>query len=61
MKMRRKTRVIAMKQENHTKSELNILKSLSHASVVNLIASFKDKCHLYLTLELVSDISIFAS
>ncbi len=60
MKMMRKTRVIATKQKNHIKSELNILSSLSHPfSIVNLIASFQDRSYLYLVLELVSDGEFF--
>ncbi|ETO24942.1 hypothetical protein RFI_12207 [Reticulomyxa filosa] len=60
MKILRKSKVVEMKQVNHIKWEKKILSSIRHPFIVNMEASFQDRCFLYLILELVSGGEFFS-
>lgn len=44
-------RVVKLKQIEHTINEKSILAAVNFPFLVNLIASFKDMCNLYMVLE----------
>eukprot|EP00461_Guttulinopsis_vulgaris_P003168 UN03169 len=59
LKMLRKTTVIRLKQVEHIQSEKNILNDIAHPFIVNLYATFQDKCFLYMLMEFVCGGEVF--
>jgi protein kinase X len=51
--MLNKKKIIELKQIDHIKSEKNILASIQHPFIVNLIESFQDDANLYLIFDFV--------
>jgi serine/threonine protein kinase len=54
-----KAKIIELEQVDHIKNEKNILASLKHPFIVNLIESFKDETNIYLVFELVQGGEVF--
>lgn len=59
LKMLHKKKIIELKQIDHIKNEKNILASVDHPFVVNLIEAFQDKMNLYLVFDFVQGGEIF--
>lgn len=59
LKVLRKTTVIRLKQVEHIQSEKNILMEIAHPFIVNLYATFQDKCFLYMLMEFVCGGEVF--
>lgn len=54
-----KSKIIELKQVDHIKNEKNILASVQHPFIVNLIESFQDDLNLYLVFDFVQGGEIF--
>ena len=59
IKMLHKRKVIELKQIDHIKNEKNILASVYHPFIVNLVESFQDDSNLYLVFDFVQGGEIF--
>lgn len=53
MKSMFKSEIIRLKQVEHTKSEIKILRALSHPFIVNMHTFFQDREAIHLILEFV--------
>ncbi|KAJ3101595.1 serine/threonine protein kinase, AGC [Phlyctochytrium planicorne] len=53
MKSLRKVDIVATKQVKHVMNERDLLRSVRHPFIVNLLATFQDPKHLYLIMEYV--------
>lgn len=60
LKILEKTKVVRLKQVEHTLNEKNLLASLKFPFLVNMSASFKDNCNLYMVLEYVVGGELFS-
>lgn len=59
LKILSKKRIAETKQVAHIKNEKNILASVEHPFIVNLIESFQDESNLYLAFEFIQGGEIF--
>ena len=59
LKILNKAKIISLKQTDHIKNEKNILASVKHPFIVNLVESFQDKDNLYLAFSFVQGGEIF--
>ena len=59
LKMLNKKKIIELKQVDHIKNEKNILQSVQHPFIVNLIESFQDKLNIYLVFDFIQGGEIF--
>lgn len=55
----RKMQIIRLRQMEHVMSEKNLLAEIQHPFIVNLVATFKDKYHLYLLMDYVPGGELF--
>jgi len=60
LKILKKSEIIRLKQVDHIKSEVTLLKMISHPFVVNLIGHFQDEKKLYMVLEYVPGGELFS-
>jgi len=60
LKIIKKSEVIRLKQVEHVKAEKQILSSISHPFIVDLLASFQDEQRLYLLMEYVNGGELFS-
>ena len=60
LKILKKSEIIRLKQVDHIKSEVVILKMVSHPFIVNLIGHFQDERRLYMVLEYVHGGELFS-
>merc|ERR1711981_286323 len=60
MKVLKKVEVVRLKQVEHIRNEKNILMTVSHPSIVNLLGTFKDTRNLYFVMEYVSGGELFS-
>jgi serine/threonine protein kinase len=59
VKVLKKRKIIELNQLDHIKSEKNLLASIQHPFIVNLIESFTDDLNIYLVFELIQGGEIF--
>lgn len=59
IKVLHKKKVIELKQVDHIKNEKDILASIQHPFIVNLLESFHDESNLYLVFDFVQGGEIF--
>jgi len=60
LKILKKSEIIRLKQVDHIKSEVSLLKEISHPFVVNLMGHFQDERKLYMVLEYVAGGELFS-
>jgi len=60
LKILKKSEIIRLKQVDHIKSEVTLLKMISHPFVVNLIGHFQDEKKLFMVLEFVHGGELFS-
>ena len=59
VKVLHKRKIIELKQIDHIKNEKNLLASISHPFIVNLLEAFQDEQNLYLVFDFVQGGEIF--
>jgi len=60
LKILKKSEIIRLKQVEHIKSEITLLKLIKHPFVVNLMGHFQDELKLYMVLEFVQGGELFS-
>lgn len=60
VKMSKKYEIIRLKQVEHIKNEVSLLKRVNHPGVVNLITYFHDDTKLYIVMEYVEGGEMFS-
>lgn len=60
LKILKKTEIIRLKQVDHIRSEVTLLKLIKHPFVVNLMGHFQDETRLYMVLEFVRGGELFS-
>ena len=60
LKILKKSEILRLKQVDHIKSEVVILKMVSHPFIVNLLGHFQDERKLYMVLEYVHGGELFS-
>lgn len=55
----RKMQILRLKQVEHVVAEKNLLNEIQHPFIINFVASFKDRRHLYLLMEYVPGGELF--
>eukprot|EP00301_Raphidiophrys_heterophryoidea_P011237 c1697_g1_i1.p1 GENE.c1697_g1_i1~~c1697_g1_i1.p1 ORF type:complete len:527 (+),score=137.30 c1697_g1_i1:130-1710(+) len=60
LKILNKANILALKELTHVKSEKNLLTSIDHPFVVNLVGSFQDRHNVYLIMEYMSGGELYA-
>lgn len=60
LKILKKSEIIRLKQVEHIKSEITLLKMIQHPFVVNLIGHFQDERKLYMVLEYIHGGELFS-
>jgi len=60
LKILKKSEIIRLKQVDHIKSEVTLLRQLNHPFIVNLLGHFQDEKKLYMVLEYVHGGELFS-
>jgi len=60
IKVQKKSEIVRLKQVQHIKNEKNILTSIDHPYIVNLLASFQDASRIYFVMEFVTGGEMFS-